>query len=83
MRSLDLFPERELSGDLGTAIRNKITRILEPPVVEQPKPKAKPKPPPRYITRIPAIEKKIALGLQLLELRSTVGKMEFSRLRRN
>ena len=71
MRSLDLFSERELSRNLGIAIRNKIIRILEPPVAEPVKAKPTPKPP-LSVTRVPQIERAIAMGVELLALRSSI-----------
>lgn len=80
----DLLGEQDIWQFYCRALRRKIARTLEPAQAKpgkQPKVKAAPKPPP-HITRIPAIEKKIGLGLQLLELRSKVNDMEFRRLRR-
>lgn len=65
------------------ALRIKISKFLQPAQPSKPaKVKLQPKPP-RAVTRIPAIEKKIGLGLQLLDLRSkTQGNIDFDRLRR-
>ena len=65
MRGLDLFDEKSLGTHMGIALRNRITKILEPVVPEPVKVKPPPKPP-RAVARIPAIERKIALGLKLL-----------------
>jgi hypothetical protein len=82
MRSLDIFSEESISTYMEIAIRNRIAKILEPVVPEPVKIKPPPKPP-RAVTRIPAIEKKIALGLQLLDAQSkATGNIEFRRLRR-
>src|ERR1700722_11332781 len=79
----DLFGEHDISEYYCVALRRKIAAILEP---VQAKPQEKIKPalkPPLSVTRIPAIEKKIALGLQLLDLQSKASsKIELARLRR-
>lgn len=79
----DLFGEHDLLDHYCVALRRKIAAILEP-VQTKPQVKVKPAPKaPRAETRIPAIERKIALGLQLLDLKSkAIGNIEFSRLRR-
>lgn len=66
----DLFGEHDLLNHYCVALRRKIAAILEP-VQTKPQVKVKPAPKaPRAETRIPAIERKIALGLQLLDLKS-------------
>jgi hypothetical protein len=66
----DLFGEHDLLDHYCVALRRKIAAILEP-VQTKPQVKVKPAPKaPRAETRIPAIERKIALGLQLLDLKS-------------
>ncbi len=83
LRELDLFPEKELRYHYAMGIRRRLWSIFGPDVVPaapEPKPSPKPK---RAETRIPAIERRIALGLQLLDLKSkSFGNIEFSRLRR-
>jgi hypothetical protein len=72
MRSLELFRESSLGEYLGFSIQNRLWKAFGPDVVPAaPKVKA-PKKPPAHISRVPVIEKRIQLGLQLLELRSTV-----------
>lgn len=72
MRSLQIFREQSLGTYLGFAVANRLWSIFGPDVVPAaPKVKA-PKKPPAHISRIPVIEKRIRLGLQLIELRSTV-----------
>jgi hypothetical protein len=79
----DLFGDKDVGQHLPTVIRNKLYAILEP---AEAKPAAKvklPPKPPRAVTRVDAVEKKIALGLQWLDLRSkTEGNIDFGRLRR-
>jgi hypothetical protein len=59
-----------------------VLRILEPPVLEPVKVKPEPKPPAR-VTRIPVIERNIAMGLEMLELRaSIICNKEFGRAMR-
>ena len=88
MRELDLFAEDSLGRYLGMIIYNKLLKILGPPEQVKPaKPVVKVKPakvpkPPRAITRIPETEKKIAMGVAMLELRSTTDcNKKFGRLR--
>ena len=83
LRELDLFTEKEIAHHYEIGIERRLWRIFGPDVVPAaPKPKAQPKPP-RAVTRIPAIEKKIALGLQLLDVQSKVSSnIELARLRR-
>jgi hypothetical protein len=84
MRGLDLFREESLSYYLSIVVRNKLAAILQAarPASKTVRVKSEPKPP-RTVTRISAIERKIALGLQLENLKSkTSGIIEFGRLRR-
>jgi hypothetical protein len=80
MRSLDLFSQQNIGHYLSIALRNKLARILEPARAKPCKP-AKPAPkPPLSVTRIPQIEKNIALGLELLAVRSSIsGNTQFGR----
>jgi hypothetical protein len=81
LRDLDLFQEKSLSEYLSIAIRNKILKILEPVAAKPVKVKREPKAP-RSQSRIPEIERNIALGLQLLELKAkTKSNREFGRER--
>jgi hypothetical protein len=71
MRSLDIFSETSLAHYLSLAIRNKLRAILEPALPATKPMAAKPAPkPPRSLSRIPEVEKNIALGLKLLGLRA-------------
>jgi hypothetical protein len=83
LRDLDLFDKNELAHYYALSIRRRLWKLFGPDAApEAPKVKQPPKQP-RAVTRIPAIEKKIALGLQLLDLRSKAeGNIEFGRLRR-
>jgi hypothetical protein len=70
MRGLDLFSEKSIGHYYGIALRNKLAKILKPSALTKPI-KVKPVPkPPRSVTRIPEIEKNIALGNELLALRA-------------
>jgi hypothetical protein len=83
MRGLDLFGENSLGYYYSIAIRNKLAAIMEPADRPASKPvqvKREPKSP-RSVTRIPEIEQKIALGMELLALRATAKWNEFGRLR--
>jgi hypothetical protein len=81
LRDLDLFQEKLLGEYLSIAIRNKILKILEPVAAKPVKVKREPKAP-RSQSRIPEIERNIALGLQLLELKAkTKSNREFGRER--
>jgi hypothetical protein len=71
MRGLDLFAESSLSRYMSIALRNKLAAILEPTKVKPAKVKLLPKPP-LAVTRIPVIEKAIAMGLELLTLRARI-----------
>jgi hypothetical protein len=72
MRSLDLFSEKSIGHYYGIALRNKLAKILKPSALPKPvKVKAVPKPL-RSVTRIPEIEKCIALGVDLLRLRAEI-----------
>jgi hypothetical protein len=74
MRSRDLFSENTIGSYLAIAIRNKVAAIMEPAERPAPKPaRVKPQPkPPRSVTRIPDVERNIALGIELLASRSTI-----------
>jgi hypothetical protein len=61
MRGLDLFDEKSLSTHMGTALRNRITKILRPVIPEPVKVKSPPKPQ-RAVKRISGVEKKIAFA---------------------
>lgn len=68
----DLFGEKDVRQHLETVIRRKLYAILEP---AQTKPQAKvklPPKPPRSLTRIPAIEANIAIGIKLQALRAQI-----------
>jgi hypothetical protein len=69
MRGLDLFSEKSIGHHLGTALQNKLTKILQP--VEKPAKKAKPAPLPYSQARIPEIERRIEIGRQLTALRDS------------
>jgi hypothetical protein len=69
MRGLDIFEEGSLSHYLGLALRNRIAEILE---VSKPVKAKAPVKLPRSVTRIPENERNIALGLNLLKLRSAI-----------
>jgi hypothetical protein len=84
MRSLDLFKESSLGPYLSTAITNKLWKHFGPDVAAAPvKVKAAPKPPAR-LSRIPVIEKRVQLGLALLDLKAKAGgsTKTFSALRK-
>ena len=69
---VDLFGEKAAAEHLKEVLRRKLWRIFGPDVVPAAKPvkvKSLPKPP-ASVTRIPVIEKRIALGLKLLELKA-------------
>lgn len=69
MVGLDVFTESDLHHWYGRSIRNKLRAILEPRQVSKPA-RVKPSPKvPLSVTRVPAIEKNIALGVDLLALR--------------
>jgi hypothetical protein len=73
MRSLDLFSEDSIGSYYSVAIRNKLRAILQPAVLPAAKPikvKREPKPP-LSVSRIPMVEKYVALGVKLLTLRAT------------
>jgi hypothetical protein len=67
MRGLELFRKSSIGHYLAIAIRNKLIRILEP--AKSAKVEREPKPVPPRVTRV---EKNVALGLELLALRSTI-----------
>jgi hypothetical protein len=71
MRGLDLFSEQSLASYMSIALCNQVSKILDPVVPKPVKAKA-PAKPPRSVTRIPENERNIALGLDLLALRSTI-----------
>jgi hypothetical protein len=69
-----LFGEQDLWSHYCLALRRKIARILEPAKAKPGKPakvKAKPKPP-LSLSRVPAIVKRIELGVALLALRASM-----------
>src|ERR1035437_2456799 len=73
MRSLDLFSEASIGSYYSVAIRNKLRAILQPAVLPAARPikvKREPKPP-LSVSRIPMVEKYVALGVKLLTLRAT------------
>lgn len=73
MKSLQIFREQSLGTYLGFAVANRLWSIFGPDVVAcaaKPVKVKAPKKPPVSITRVPVIEKRIELGLQLIELRS-------------
>lgn len=67
MRSLGLFREESLAHYLSMIIHNRLLKILDAPKPIKVKPEPKP---PRSVTRIPEIERKIEMGRKLIELRS-------------
>jgi hypothetical protein len=72
MRGLDLFSEKNLPHYLSTVLYNKLCKILTPakPAL---KPSATREPKlPASLLRVPGVEKKIRLGLDLLALRSAI-----------
>jgi hypothetical protein len=74
MRSLDVFGANSLGHYYSIAIRNKLAAIMQPtdrPASKPVRVKRQPKPP-RSVTRIPEIEKCIALGVELLRLRAGI-----------
>lgn len=71
MHALGILSEKSIAGYLAIAIENRLWRIFGPDVTPQEPVKPAPKPPAK-VTRIPIIEKRIALGLELLALRSEV-----------
>jgi hypothetical protein len=82
LRELDLSPENELQHHYAIGIERRLWRIFGPDVAPAPKAKA-PRKSARAATRILAVEKKIAFGLQLLDVQSTASsKIELARLRR-
>jgi hypothetical protein len=71
MRSLELFRETSLAEYLGVSIQNRLWKAFGPDVVPaSPKVKQPPRPP-ASIARTAMIEKRIQIGVQLIELRST------------
>jgi hypothetical protein len=82
MRGLDLFKPASLGSYLGIVLKNKLCKILEPREVK-PATKVTPVQVPFKIARIPGIERNIALGLKLLELKARSRRSnDFSELRR-
>jgi hypothetical protein len=74
MRWTEAFDERDLSGHLFRAIRSRLAKAFG--TDKKPAAPAKPKlrrvlKPPAKLTRVPVIEKRVALGLKLLELKAT------------
>ncbi|WP_439925308.1 hypothetical protein [Nitrobacter sp. JJSN] len=72
MRGLDLFSEQTLPLYLANVLRNKLFKIFATakPAV---KPLAKREPkPPAYLARVPGVERNVALGLEMLKLRSAI-----------
>lgn len=82
----DLFGFKDAGHHLEAVIRRKLFAILQPVEAKPRKVKPEPKPvepkPPRSITRIPEIEKSIALGIELLALRAaTPSNTRFGEMR--
>ena len=83
MRSLELFRESSLGEYLGVSIQNRLWKAFGPDELPKQAKVKLPKKPSAHITRVPAIEKRIELGLKLIELRSTAkSSVEFGALRR-
>lgn len=79
MRGLDLFKEQTIGHYLGDVLHNKLLRILAP-AKPAPRPIKAPAIPklPRFLTRVPEVEKSISLGIELLALRAAIpGNAEF------
>lgn len=81
MRGLDAFDGYSLDHYYSIAIRNKLAAILKPAARSAAKPAQVKQPkPPRSLTRIPEIERNIALGVKLLALRAAIpGNAQFGR----
>jgi hypothetical protein len=75
-----LFGEQDLWSHYCLALRRKIAAILDP-AEAKPQEKVKPPPkPPLSVSRVPAIEKSIELGVALLAIRASIpGNTEFGR----
>jgi hypothetical protein len=83
MRSLELFRESSLGEYLGISIQNRLWKAFGPDELPKPVKVKPPKKPPARVTRVPVIEKRIELGLKLIELRSRAkSNVEFGELRR-
>lgn len=67
---VDLFGEKAAAEHLKAVLRRKLWAFFGPDVVPAAKPVKPPPKPPRSVTRVPEIEKKIALGVKLLELKA-------------
>jgi hypothetical protein len=83
MRDLRCFTCADLGTYFATAIRSRLWEIFGPDVVPAP-PKVKPPPkPPLRVTRVPVIEKRIAIGVEMIKLRTKCKRNnDFSALRR-
>jgi hypothetical protein len=83
MRGLHLFRESSLAEYLGISIQNRLWKEFGPDAVAA-APKVKmPKKPPARIARIALIEKRIDLGLKLLELKAKARRNnDFSAMRK-
>jgi hypothetical protein len=81
---VDLFGEKAAAEHLKEVLRRKLWAFFGPDVVPAAKPvKVKPPKPPASVTRIPVIEKRIALGVKLLELKAKSRRNnDFSELRK-
>jgi hypothetical protein len=71
MRGLHVFPEGSIGSYLSVSTRNKVLKILEPAKPKPAKARSEPKPP-LSVTRIPAIEANIAIGIKLQALRAQI-----------
>jgi hypothetical protein len=81
LRDLNLFDETELSHFYLKSIKRELWRIFGPDVPEPIKVKREPKPSFK-VARVPAIERKIALGAEMLALRSATDcNKRFGKLR--
>jgi hypothetical protein len=83
LRDLNLFDKNELSHFYALSIRRKLWKIFGPDVASAaPKVKQPPKQP-RTMTRVPVIERRIALGVELLRLKANSRRNnDFRQLRR-
>jgi len=78
-----LFGEKSGSEHLPEVLRRKLWQIFGPDVAAAPAKVEAPPKPPAKVTRVPIIEKRIALGLQLLELKAQSRRNnDFSMLRK-
>jgi hypothetical protein len=67
-----LFGQREAARHFPSVLKRKLWQAFGPDVVVGAKPAKRAPKPPASVTRVAGIERKIELGLKLIELRSTV-----------